>query len=82
MGANLLFLSLSYSLSDLDPVSVVSVNPVMINKGDPLELQCKTKSSDDYIISWMKASHKSLLSSLSSIFMMIIIMNLGMITNC
>ncbi|XP_047667286.1 basal cell adhesion molecule isoform X2 [Tachysurus fulvidraco] len=38
----------------LDTVSVVPAGPLMINKGEPIELQCKTRSSDEYTISWMK----------------------------
>lgn len=45
------------NVSDLDPVSVESAGPLMLNKGDTLELQCKTKSSDEYTLSWMKVNY-------------------------
>ncbi|GAA6084456.1 basal cell adhesion molecule isoform X1, partial [Tachysurus ichikawai] len=50
-----LYKTLTLNVHYLDTVSVVPAGPLMINKGEPIELQCKTKSSDDeYTISWMK----------------------------
>ncbi|KAK3572259.1 hypothetical protein QTP86_029417, partial [Hemibagrus guttatus] len=48
--------TLTFNVHHLDPVSVVPAGPLMIKKGEPLELQCKTRSSDEYTLSWMKAS--------------------------
>ncbi|XP_026800570.1 basal cell adhesion molecule isoform X1 [Pangasianodon hypophthalmus] len=46
--------NLAINVHHLDPVSVVPASPLMISKGDPIELQCKTRSSDEYTLSWMK----------------------------
>ncbi|KAG7335718.1 hypothetical protein KOW79_000411 [Hemibagrus wyckioides] len=46
--------TLTFNVHHLDPVSVVPAGPLMINKGEPIELQCKTRSSDEYTLSWMK----------------------------
>ncbi|XP_060726814.1 basal cell adhesion molecule [Tachysurus vachellii] len=49
-----LYKSLTLNVHYLDTVSVVPAGPLMINKGEPIELQCKTRSSDEYTLSWMK----------------------------
>ncbi|XP_053479142.1 basal cell adhesion molecule isoform X1 [Ictalurus furcatus] len=46
--------TLTITVHHLDPVSVVPASPLMIKKGDQAELQCKTRSSDEYTLSWMK----------------------------
>ncbi|KAK3551867.1 hypothetical protein QTP70_030234, partial [Hemibagrus guttatus] len=48
--------TLTFNVHHLDPVSVVPAGPLMIKEGEPIELQCKTRSSDEYTLSWMKAS--------------------------
>ncbi|KAM9488303.1 basal cell adhesion molecule isoform 1-T1 [Clarias gariepinus] len=46
--------TLDLKVNWLDPVSVVPASPLNVNKGDPIELQCRTKSSTEYTLSWMK----------------------------
>lgn len=67
-----------FFLSGLDPVSVVPASPLNVNKGDPIELQCRTKSSTEYTLSWMKASHKSL----HPVFFMIFVVITMIMTVC
>ncbi|XP_062847061.1 basal cell adhesion molecule [Trichomycterus rosablanca] len=50
--------TLSINVHYLDPVSVEPAGPLVIGQGAALELQCKTKSSDDYFLSWMKDGQK------------------------
>ncbi|KAF5898194.1 basal cell adhesion molecule-like isoform X2, partial [Clarias magur] len=42
----------------LDPVSVVPASPLKVNKGDHIELQCRTKSSAEYTVSWIKKGNQ------------------------
>lgn len=46
--------TLNITVQYLDPVSVEPASPLIIKKGDQTELQCKTRSSDEYTLSWMK----------------------------
>ncbi|CAM4700483.1 unnamed protein product [Leuciscus chuanchicus] len=46
----------------IDPVEVTPESPLIVSKGETVELQCKTKSSDAYTLHWMKDS-KMLLNS-------------------
>ncbi|ROL47841.1 Basal cell adhesion molecule [Anabarilius grahami] len=39
----------------MDPVTVTPEGPLIVNKGDVVELQCKTKSSDSHTLQWKKA---------------------------
>ncbi|XP_048008377.1 basal cell adhesion molecule isoform X2 [Megalobrama amblycephala] len=40
----------------MDPVTVTPEGPLIVNKGDVVELQCKTKSSDAHTMQWKKDS--------------------------
>ncbi|KAF4088573.1 hypothetical protein AMELA_G00084410 [Ameiurus melas] len=46
--------TLNITVQYLDPVSVEPASPLIIKKGDQTDLQCKTRSSDEYTLSWMK----------------------------
>ncbi|XP_016301300.1 basal cell adhesion molecule-like isoform X2 [Sinocyclocheilus anshuiensis] len=48
--------TLSLSVHYLDPVAVTPEGPLLAAKGDTVELQCKTKSSDEYTLQWKKDS--------------------------
>uniref|UniRef100_A0A8C1ZXS5 Ig-like domain-containing protein n=1 Tax=Cyprinus carpio TaxID=7962 RepID=A0A8C1ZXS5_CYPCA len=48
--------TLSLNVHYLDPVSVTPEGPLLAAKGDTVELQCKTKSSDEYTLQWKKDS--------------------------
>ncbi|XP_046703225.1 basal cell adhesion molecule isoform X2 [Silurus meridionalis] len=56
--------TLTINVHYVDPVSMVPSSPLVVNKGDRFELQCKTKASDEYTLSWMKDG-KQLLSQKS-----------------
>ncbi|XP_016141007.1 basal cell adhesion molecule isoform X2 [Sinocyclocheilus grahami] len=48
--------TLSLNVHYLDPVAVIPEGPLLAAKGDIVELQCKTKSSDEYTLQWKKDS--------------------------
>ncbi|XP_016376122.1 basal cell adhesion molecule-like isoform X1 [Sinocyclocheilus rhinocerous] len=48
--------TLSLNVHYLDPVAVIPEGPLLAAKGDTVELQCKTKSSDEYTLEWKKDS--------------------------
>ncbi|XP_043116851.1 basal cell adhesion molecule isoform X2 [Puntigrus tetrazona] len=48
--------TLSLNVHYLDPVAVSPEGPLVASKGDTVELQCKTKSSDEYTLQWRKDS--------------------------
>ena len=56
-------LSLFFSLSDIDPVSVTPAQPQVVMLGDKAEWQCKTKGSAPHTVQWKKV--RSITSSTS-----------------
>ncbi|KAF4103237.1 basal cell adhesion molecule isoform X2 [Onychostoma macrolepis] len=48
--------TLNLTVHYLDPVAVTPEGPLLPAKGDTVELQCKTKSSDEYTLQWKKDS--------------------------
>ncbi|XP_051573815.1 basal cell adhesion molecule-like isoform X1 [Myxocyprinus asiaticus] len=48
--------TLSFKVHYLDPVVVAPEGPLLASQGDVVELQCKTKSSDEYTLQWKKNS--------------------------
>ncbi|XP_050986735.1 basal cell adhesion molecule isoform X2 [Labeo rohita] len=54
-GVNLVK-NLSLFVHYLDPVAVTPEGPLVTDKGNAVDLQCKTKSSDDYTLQWQKDS--------------------------
>ncbi|XP_067265328.1 basal cell adhesion molecule isoform X2 [Chanodichthys erythropterus] len=48
--------TLSLIVHYMDPLTVTPEGPLIVNKGDVVELQCKTKSSDAHTMQWKKAS--------------------------
>ncbi|KAL1259441.1 hypothetical protein QQF64_010018 [Cirrhinus molitorella] len=48
--------TLSLAVHYLDPVSVTPEGPLVTDKGNAVDLQCKTKSSDEYTLQWKKDS--------------------------
>lgn len=43
-----------FSVSDIDPVSVIPAQPQVVMLGDKVEWQCKTKASAAHTVQWKK----------------------------
>ncbi|XP_072536533.1 basal cell adhesion molecule [Salminus brasiliensis] len=50
--------SLTINVHHLDPVSIVPAGPLTVKKGDTVEVQCKSKSPDPFILEWTKNDKK------------------------
>lgn len=48
--------TLNLNVHYIDPVSVTPEGPLVVSKGDVVELQCKTKSSDAHTLQWKRGS--------------------------
>lgn len=48
--------TLNLNVHYLEPVRVTPEGPLLAAKGDTVELQCRTKSSDEYTLQWKKDS--------------------------